>query len=67
MKNINDLGYFERQTLIDRIGRKIVEAQGWKVEREGDIQDSVNPRLQKSASLAEMALEEIEIYLEETV
>lgn len=67
MKNINDLGYFERQTLIDRIGRKIVEAQGWKVEREGDIQDSVNPRLQKGASLAEMALKEIETYLEETV
>lgn len=67
MRNINDLGYFERQTLIDRIGRKIVEAQGWKVEREGDIQSSINPRLQKGASLAEMALEEIEAYLEETV
>ena len=67
MKNINDLGYFERQTLIDRIGRKIVEAQGWTVEREGDIQDSVNPRLQKGARLAELALEEIETYLEKTV
>ena len=67
MKNIDDLGYFERQTLIDRIGRKIVEAQGWEVEREGDIQDSVNPRLQKGASLAELALEEIETYLEETI
>ena len=67
MKNINNLGYFERQTLIDRIGRKIVEAQGWKVDREGDIQDSVNPRLQKGARLAELALEEIETYLEETV
>ena len=67
MRNIDDLGYFERQTLIDRIGRKIVESQGWKVEREGDIQDSVNPRLQKGARLAELALEEIETYLEETV
>ena len=67
MKNINNLGYFERQTLIDRIGRKIIEAQGWKVEREGDIQDSVNPRLQKGAKLAELALEEIETYLEETI
>ena len=67
MKNINDLGYFERQTLIDRIGRKIVESQGWKIEREGDIQDSVNPRLQKGARFAELALEEIETYLEETV
>ena len=67
MRNINNLGYFERQTLIDRIGRKIVEAQGWKVEREGDIQDSENPRLQKGAKLAELALEEIETYLEETV
>lgn len=37
MKNINNLGYFERQALIDLIGRKIVEEQGWKVEREGDI------------------------------
>lgn len=66
MRNINDLGYFERQTLIDRIGRKIVESQGWKVEIEGDIQDSLNPRLQKGARLAELALEEIETYLEKT-
>lgn len=67
MKNINNLGYFERQTLIDRIGRKIIEAQGWKVEREGDIQNSENPRLQKGASIALEVLEEIETYLEETV
>lgn len=67
MRNINKLGYFERQILIDRIGRKIVEAQGWKVESDGDIQNSINPRLQKSARLAKLALEEIEAYLEETV
>jgi hypothetical protein len=65
MRNIYDLGYFERQLLIDRVGRAIAKAQGWQVDFDGNILEATNPRLHSYAALAEAAIAEIEAYTSE--
>ena len=65
MKNIQDLGYFERQILIDRVGRAIAKVQGWQVDTNSNILESTNPRLCFYANLASVVIEEIEAYTSE--
>lgn len=66
MRSIQDLGYFERQTLIDRVGRAIAKAQGWEVSFEGNILESTSTRLHSCVALAESAIKEIETFMRET-
>ncbi|MBW4637166.1 MAG: hypothetical protein KME05_02830 [Gloeocapsa sp. UFS-A4-WI-NPMV-4B04] len=65
MRNLHDLGYFERQMLIDRVGRAIAKAPGWQVETNSNILESTNPRLRSYANLASVVIEEIEAYTAE--
>lgn len=65
MRNIHDLGYFERQMLIDRVGRALAASQGWQVDFAGNILEAANPRLHSYAALAEAAVTEIEAYTSE--
>lgn len=65
MKNFHDLGYFERQMLVDRVGRAIAKSQGWQVETNSNILESTNPRLRSCAKLANVVIEEIEAFTEE--
>lgn len=62
MKNFHDLGYFERQMLIDRVGRAIAKSQGWQVDFDDNILESPNPRLRSCAELARVVIEEIEAW-----
>lgn len=64
MRNLHDLGYFERQMLIDRVGRAIAKAQGWQVDFDDNILESPNPRLRSYAELARVVIEEIEAWSE---
>jgi hypothetical protein len=65
MRSIQDLGYFEHQMLIDRVGRAIAASQGWRVDFEGNILEATNPRLHSYAALANAAIAEIEAYMSE--
>jgi hypothetical protein len=65
MKNLHNLGYFERQMLIDRVGRAIAKAQGWQVDMNSNIFESTSPRLHSYAKLANVVIEEIEAFTEE--
>lgn len=65
MKNLHNLGYFERQILIDRVGRAIAKSQGWQVDMNSNILESINPRLRSYESLARAVIEEIEAYTAE--
>ena len=65
MKNLHNLGYCERQILIDRVGRAIAKSQGWQVDMDSNILESTNPRLRSYGSLARAVLEEIEAYTAE--
>jgi len=64
MKNIHDLGYFERRILIDRVGRALIKAQGWQVNIDGNILESQNPWLHSYAELARVVIEEVEAFTE---
>lgn len=65
MKNLHNLGYFERQILIDRVGKAIAKSQGWQVDMNSNILKSTNPRLRSYGSLARVVIEEIEAYAAE--
>lgn len=65
MKNLHNLGYFERQILIDRVGKTIAKSQGWQVDMNSNILESTNPRLRSYESLARAVIEEIESYTAE--
>jgi len=63
--HISNLGYFERQILIDRVSRAIAASQGWQITCDSNILESSNPRLRSCVELALVAIEEIETYLAE--
>lgn len=65
MKNIHNLGYFERQILINRVGRALIKAQGWQVNIDGNIFESQDPRLLSYTELARIAIEEVKAFTEE--
>jgi len=54
MKSIHDLGYFERQILIDKVGRAIAASQGWQVDFEGNILEATTPRLMRLTRLEDL-------------
>ncbi len=54
MKSIHDLGYFERQILIDKVGRAIAASQGWQVDFEGNILEVTTPRLMRLTRLEDL-------------
>lgn len=64
MRKIQNLGYFERQMLIDRVGRAIATSQGWQVKFDDNILEAEHPRLRSYAEMANVAIEEIELFLE---
>lgn len=65
MKNLHNLGYFERQMLIDRVGRAIAKSQGWQVDMNSNILESTNPRLRSYVEMAVTTISEIEAYMSE--
>lgn len=65
MKNLHSLEYFERQILINRVGRTLAKSQGWQVNIDSNILESTNPRLRSYANLARAVIEEIEAYTAE--
>lgn len=65
MRSIHDLGYFEHQILIDRVGRAIAAFQGWQIDFEGNILESSSPRLLSYAELANVVIEDIKVFTEE--
>jgi hypothetical protein len=54
MKSIHDLGYFERQILIDKVGRAIAASQCWQVDFEGNILEVTTPRLMRLTRLEDL-------------
>lgn len=65
MRNIHDLGYFERIALIDRVGKAIAKSQGWQVNANSNVLESIDPRLRSYGRSAKAAIEEIEAYMSE--
>lgn len=63
MKSINNLGYFDRQRLIDAIARKLAKEQGYEINCD-NLTTSANYKVRSYLSLAKIALSEVENFLE---
>ena len=64
-RKLTDFNIFETDILIDRIARRILKAEGYKVNTELNLTNSSNPKILLAVKCANDALDEIKIYLNE--
>lgn len=55
-----ELGYFQRQALIERLTLKFARLNGYQIEQNLDINEAQHPQIKMWIAMAQMAVEELE-------
>ncbi|MBN3870316.1 MULTISPECIES: hypothetical protein [unclassified Nostoc] len=55
-----ELGYFQRNSLIEKLVQRFAKINGWEIEENTDIFNSENHRIHLFRTMAEAAVEEME-------
>ncbi|GEM_PF-3737132 len=56
----SELGFLERQTLIEQLTHRFASLNGYKIEPDVQILDANNPRIKMWVAMAKVAIEEVE-------